>query len=594
MKIKQIRRQVMAGESFASLAMQYSQDPSVKKNQGDLGYFTALSMVYPFENAAYHTPVGQLSEPVRTKFGYHIIQVKDRIAARGKLRMAHIMVKNNKDTIQAASKIRRAFQALQEGKKWGAVCKQYSEDSFSKNKNGELPVFGPGEVISGFTEAAFRLEKPGYISQPFRTAHGWHIAKLLQKYPIASFEEVKDRLTSRVKSTYRGKHTRQLLIQKLKKKHTIKEFPNRRQWVFTYIDTAVLYGKWQPNTFLGADTVFLQIADQSYTKNHFLNYVKTKQRKQLPSTKRQNYLNTLYEVYVADMLVAYEEAHLEVYYPEYRYLLKEYKEGILVFNLMERQVWNQSQDTAAVNAYFRANRDRYRWGKRVKASIFETVSDSLKTVFINQLPESEAIQDARLRGIYFPPGIFAFDAQIRKNLNELVRKFRQQQSNTIILTLSTNADSLVNANRLYKIRGYLSALGMQDEQINVLLTPALFDEDSVRFSFLGGGKKNLASNLQKADSTARIVEQWFQAGDNIWIDSTGWQPGKYDFFNQGRYYVVLVDAVSTGDLKDLPDTKGQVIADFQRIKEDEWLRGLRAKYNTKINEKAIKKLIAEH
>ena len=181
-RIIEIRNKIKAGEDFGMAASQFSEDPSARSNNGNLGYFTALQMVYPFETAAYNTKVGEISMPVRSRFGYHIIYVADRRPARGEVEVSHIMIRtgDDKDNEKAKNTIFDLYDQLQGGVKWEELCKQYSEDPGSKDNGGKLRQFGTGAManIPEFERIAFSLSKPGEISDPFQTQYGWHIIRL--------------------------------------------------------------------------------------------------------------------------------------------------------------------------------------------------------------------------------------------------------------------------------------------------------------------------------------------------------------------------------------------------------------------------------
>ena len=155
-----------------------------------------MQMVYPFENAAFITPIGQISMPVRTQFGYHIIKVDDRRPAKGKVSVAHIMIRP--PNADSENKIMTIYEQLLAGADWNETCKIYSQDQNTAQRGGELPPFGKGQIVPEFEQVAFSLEQPGQISDPFQTQFGWHIIKLLEKIPIGSFEEMEETLSRQV------------------------------------------------------------------------------------------------------------------------------------------------------------------------------------------------------------------------------------------------------------------------------------------------------------------------------------------------------------------------------------------------------------
>ncbi|UPT71482.1 MAG: peptidylprolyl isomerase [Flavobacterium sp. JAD_PAG50586_2] len=209
-KINDIRKKALAGEDFAALAVQYSEDPSAKDNKGDLGYFSAFRMVYPFENAAYNTPKGEVSKIIRTRFGYHILKIYDVRANRGEITVAHIMILNPKpeetDKDKAKNTINDIYSKISQGEKFEDLAKQFSEDKSSSSKGGLLNKFGSGQLSSEeFENTAFSLANVGDISKPFQSQFGWHIVKLIEKHPIKTMEEMKPELETKIGKDDRSK-----------------------------------------------------------------------------------------------------------------------------------------------------------------------------------------------------------------------------------------------------------------------------------------------------------------------------------------------------------------------------------------------------
>ena len=220
-KISKIREQLQGGEDFAKLAGEVSEDPSAKQNGGKLGYFTAMQMVYPFETAAYKTAPGQLSLPVRTRFGYHVIKVNDRRPAQGEIKVAHLMVRVNanapkNDSLTARKKADELYARLKKGENWDKLVAQFSEDAGSAANGGELPPFGTGRMIPSFEETAFKMQKPGDIAPPVQTPYGWHIIKLIEKQPVATFAEVEPTLKGKVAKDSRSELNRAAFLKRIR------------------------------------------------------------------------------------------------------------------------------------------------------------------------------------------------------------------------------------------------------------------------------------------------------------------------------------------------------------------------------------------
>lgn len=384
-----IRRQAIQGKDFHQLARQYSEDPSATMNGGDLGYFTALQMVYPFEDAAYKTPKGQISMPVRTRFGYHLIYVKDKRPSQGQVKVSHIMVRatqgiSAEDSIAARKKIYEIYEQLRKGADWFEMANQYSDDIASKASGGALPWFGTGSMIPEFENAAFSLSEEGKFSEPIKTAYGWHIIRLDDKKPLEPFEVLQPTLEMKVSKDSRAELNKAALIKRLKQENDFRPNDEMITAATEDIDSSLVMGQWTYTAENQAlNNTLFTIKDKAYTVKDFYDYITEKQRPQRNMTVAQ-YMQVLYEQFSEEQLIAYEEAHLPEKYNEYRMLLKEYRDGILLFELMDKKVWSKAvEDTAGLRNFYEQHLSNYQWGERAKARIYVTTSqqklDSVKT-----------------------------------------------------------------------------------------------------------------------------------------------------------------------------------------------------------------------
>jgi peptidyl-prolyl cis-trans isomerase SurA len=381
-KIMDIRNKILQGEDFAKAATAYSNDESAKINQGNLGYFTSLQMVYPFETAAYTTPVGEVSLPVKTRYGYHILKVFDRRPARGEVEVAHIMVRtgDQKDSEKAKNTIFAVYEQLQAGVKWEELCKEYSEDPATKDSGGKLRPFGTGGMASvpEFERMAFQLEKPGEISDPFQTQYGWHIIRLERKIPLQSFDVMQASLKSRVTRDERTELSKQALQTKLRKEYQFSENAETKKNVLALADSSLQRGSWKPPVIPNGDKQLLfSVQGAGYTVNQFFKYAqKTQKANALPPAK---ILEQLYNNYTDAIIFQRVEEQIILTNPTYRYLLKEYYEGILLFEIMEKEVWNKAaEDSLGQHSYYKNHTTDYQAGERAKTVIYS--SNSLEIV----------------------------------------------------------------------------------------------------------------------------------------------------------------------------------------------------------------------
>lgn len=376
--IKNIVGTVNGGtDKFASAAKKTSEDPSAVENGGNLGYFTSMQMVYPFETAAYNTKVGEISMPVRTRFGYHIIKVEDKRDNQGEVLAAHIMVKfpkdaSEKDKANLKAKIDELYTKLKSGEKFEDVARQFSDDKASAEKGGQLQWFGSSRMPIEFEKAAFALTSNGAFSEPFTTNYGWHIVKRIDKKGIASFDEMKGDLKQRISKDSRTQAGRTSLIEKIKKENNFKENVLAQKEFLKVIDTTAYQGKWEAKKAekLGNKELF-NLGAKKYTQNDFAKYIETHQTAR-PKMDNNMFLQQSYKEFVDESVINFEDAALESKYPDYRNLLKEYRDGILLFDLTDQKVWSKAvKDTAGLREFYNKNKNNYLWDERAEVTTYK-------------------------------------------------------------------------------------------------------------------------------------------------------------------------------------------------------------------------------
>jgi peptidyl-prolyl cis-trans isomerase SurA len=379
-------QRVTAGaEDFGKVAAEVSEDPSArdteasqyrparKGNQGDLGYFTVFDMVYAFETGAYNTPLGSVSLPVRTDFGYHIIKVTDRQPALGQAQVAHIFVSlppnaNAQDSLLKKDKIAAAYQKILNGVPFEEVVKEYSEDKQSAPNGGKLPWFGSNRMVPEFVNATRNLKDTGSVSAPFTTPFGYHIIKLLAIRPIGTFEEEEPAIKSRLEKDVRNKLSEESVINRIKKENGFKEFPKAKDAVMATLDTTLSHGEWKATKAAGLEKTVFSLGEEKYTQQDLALYLEKKQTKK--TTDIPAFFNESYKSFVDEKCIAYEDKRLEEKYPDFRMLVQEYHDGILLFDLTDKNVWSKAvKDTAGLAGFYAANPGKYMWDKRFNASI---------------------------------------------------------------------------------------------------------------------------------------------------------------------------------------------------------------------------------
>lgn len=378
-KILEARKEIMNGADFETVALKYSQDPSVKENKGNLGYFTAFQMVYPFEDAAYNTPVGNVSQPVKTRFGYHLIKVNDKRPNPGKVQVAHIYTKVPSEAdaqikSNAEAKIKDIYQELlSKQRDFATLAKEYSDDNTSANKGGELPIFGSGRMVPEFEKVAFELKNNGDISQPFQTSYGWHIVKKLKSEPIGSFEDMRSEILSNIKRGDRSGKTKEHFVNKLKEEY---KFKNKSS-------------KWIKNSFSNEVIGRLKASDDKiafkYKKvpgffkpttkvkvSEFREYLTS----HLPANQQD--IESNFKEFTNEYFYSYEKSQLFEKYPEYKSLVKEFEDGILLFEVSDQKVWTKSsKDTSGLEAFYESTKGNYLWKERADVEIYSSAKKDI-------------------------------------------------------------------------------------------------------------------------------------------------------------------------------------------------------------------------
>jgi peptidyl-prolyl cis-trans isomerase SurA len=384
-KAVDLRKRLLKGEDFATLARQNSADPSAKTNGGDIGYFTVFQTVYPFENAVYSMKPGEISMPVRTKFGYHVVKVTDVRPAMGKMKAAHILLKL---PLNATPEQEKAVQdkaelaykdAIGGQTAFEVLAEKYSEDRQTYKKGGVLPEFGIGKMVQEFESAAFALQKDGDISKPVKTEYGYHIIKRIHRDSVPSFEESKGELKKKVERDTRSSVAKHKMVDKIKAEYNFVENKKSKDDLYKLIADKLAEGKFEmKDKSLLTGTLFT-LAGKNYTQNDFVTFLEDRQKKKRAEPALKIY-NDFYNLFVDETCLAYEESQLERKYPDFKNLMKEYHDGILLFELTDKKVWSKAvTDTVGLKDFYETVKNKYMWGERANVEIF-TIANDPKTV----------------------------------------------------------------------------------------------------------------------------------------------------------------------------------------------------------------------
>ncbi len=357
-------RQRLDKEEFGTVALELSDDPSVKNNRGYLGFFTGGMLVYPFEKAMYTLADGEISAPVRTFYGYHVIKVHSHRPAVGQVHVSHIMKMVKRDAPEADwqaahDEILAVAERIKNGEEFAAVAKEVSDDRGTAVRGGELSWFGVGRMVREFEQAAFALENVGDVSEPVRSPFGWHIIKLEGKRGLDSYEQKRPELLRQMQRDERAQLGRNVLVDRLKTEYNYQEKAGA-------MDGVVAFLRQHPtvdSTYFAAvdeltDTL-ATFADIALTQRDLVFVLGITSNDGAPSLAM---FDERTKEFVAEQILSYEETQLEAKYPEFRYLMQEYHDGILLFDISNTEVWDKAaKDTEGLKNYFAANKANYAW-----------------------------------------------------------------------------------------------------------------------------------------------------------------------------------------------------------------------------------------
>lgn len=545
-KALEVYGKAVAGEDFSQLAIQYSDDPSAKGrlgagpqrqgNGGDLGCFTVFQMVYPFETAAYGLQPGQISKPVRTNYGYHIIKLHEKIPYFGKSDIRHIWV-GIKNSSVAESMIRNAYEELKGGADFGAVAKNYSDDRGSLDNGGLLPAIDPSQMPPQYIDAISKLS-PGEISEPFQTEFGWHIVMLVRKDAMPPFEDMVPFYKQRLARDQRNQAPREAFAEQCKVRYNFIDYT--KTCVDPYETPMSKKKKNQPKTYMASldeavaaitDSVYrkkwhykdtmitdmrplFKVGDKTYNAVDLLKYVEQTQTMIFKMGDHAAYLNDKYKSFVTDMVLDYADERLEDENPEFRALMEEYRNGLMIFSYNDKMVWSQAlRDTAGLRVFYE--------------------------------------QESAKRSIDNPD-----DAPYFWNTRAMVSTYTVDPCAGLSLEKAKKIVTKCHKKGMFP-KDVAAQLTEASKCKDTTITPVTFEED-----FVEDGAQTLLTNNE-------------------------WRRGVYERPRESGYTIVTVNKVFDPCLKSVKEARGYYINDYQNLLDAQLIEQLRAKYNVVIHQDVI-------
>ncbi len=395
-RIMEIRQRIIDGEPFDKVARETSDDPSAEKNGGNLGWFAAFRMVLPFENVAYNTPEGEVSMPFQTRFGYHIIQVHGKRLSKGRIRLAHLLVRTpngtDEEIAEGKEKIYKYYEMLQNGENFVDLVAKYSEDQSSANNKGLLRWIRSGVLPDSIEIAVYNLQNKGDLSEPLLSEFGWHIFELEEKKPVGTLEEERQDIERRLQRSEMKSAIKKANIDYLKKENNFIEYKDNLEGIIAVIDSAISSGDRDLTSAENLAEPIFKIGTEEYLQKDLIQYLEDERFDKGLSV--DFVVRSKYEEFVDSKVLEYEKSMLEVKYPELGYLMQEYHDGILLFNLTDDVVWSKAvADTAGLEEFYEKNKsEKYKWQKRADVSIY-TLEDTSLTEKARELALKRAVKE---------------------------------------------------------------------------------------------------------------------------------------------------------------------------------------------------------
>ena len=471
-----IIKEIQSGKDFEELALKYSDDMSVQQNKGNMGWFKAFKMVYPFERAAYELDANELSQPVRSQFGYHIIRKNDERPSRGKITVAHIMKqhKPNDSTNSVKDEIFKINTKLKNGEAFEDLAKQFSDHKPTANNGGQLAPFEIGQLNSViFEEQAFKLNAENQLSEPFKTKFGWHIVKYIDEEPVGDYESLKNDIVKKIKTSDRSKRLIENIKQDLMEQYDVKTNYEVLSGLEERIDSTLLRFKYKYEPLDNDDSTWvLKIEDTTFFLTEFLRELQQSQRS-LREYSISARVNEAFDKFLYAKLISIHNKNLEKVSPEFASEIRTYYEGLLMFEVMQKEVWKKTQeDSLGKLEYYNANKNKFRSKKKVSGIIASTTDKKIaKQLKKDMLLDSLSVLKEQYKDVIF------------QELNEV-----EIDDNS----LPENLDLALNSPGIYKYNG----------QILTILLTGKTDERPLEFEEVKG---EVISELQSIRE-----EEWLQ------------------------------------------------------------------------------------
>ncbi len=463
-------------DNFASLAASDSEDPGTKNSGGNLGYLTALQVVYEFENEVYNTAVGGISKVFRTDFGFHILRVEDKRPNPGDIKLRHILVRtgaNSNHSVEEGEKmIREIFEKIKSGQEtFENLARLHSEDYSSKYNGGIVDWVNTTQFIGDLERQmwvgkAFELKQDGDYTEVFKTNYGWHILQRVGVRPLNSFDQMKPTLKTKVQQNQRSQISVDALVKRIKIEDGFKVNSIDGINVYQSVKVPIVGLLMKDSSFSGGtvnydnlpeeislgkrkfkmrDMVLIQLGGEDHSVDEFISHLIA--NKKVMTTSADEYLDNQFNDWVSNVCVSYQNEHLEDKSIEFRDIYQEYREGILMFNRMQEKVWNKANmDSVGLEKYFKEHIADYQWENRFHVEFYFSVDDKMNKRVFKQV--KKGISPEEIKKEHTQKALLDFNYRIGKYQLSDTALFPQRQA---LIRVFSNDKMKKSKNKTYNL-----------------------------------------------------------------------------------------------------------------------------------------------
>jgi peptidyl-prolyl cis-trans isomerase SurA len=442
------------------------------------------------------------------------------------------------------------------------------------------------------------LKDVGDISKPVRTIYGWHIIKLLERKNLEPFEVLEPIIRNKISRDSRSELSKAYFIERIKKENNFTEVLKSKEWALAKADTNLPKAKWSYDEKEPmVEQPLFYISKKTYKILDFFSYVKAYQRPRTDKSPKF-LMEEAYKNFVEKTLLEYEEANLENRYPDFKLLMKEYRDGILLFNLMDEKVWTKAiQDTSGLKNFFNQNRIKYQWGERAVATVYNCANNQI-------LEKLKPYLNQNLYPLNDPkPTAFNFDLN-KVTISEQGKSVLDGIFNTLVRDKNAYAEIALShvkgenkgipSLRKNAIKNYLIEKNADTNRIVLLENGFILKKSpaTVGVKYLSSSKKSMEKLFNEENPlNLQIFDGKFQKGDNEYVDKVWGKIGEYLLNINDRKILVVISNIEPPRLKNFEECRGNVISDYQNHLEQEWINELKTKYKYQINYEILNSMI---